>query len=181
MSEQETELYRSVPVGVVLERRDIDHKWAKHSWRAAAVMPGVAGVEDWTQLRSGPGWVLYHARTMSITLHRKETEGYKYNLSTESPAVYVILRPGEEADENDVEPALVTVCPYEAQDYLDSGEEQVDAVALPTEIAAWMADFIERHHVDEVFKKRKRKPHDPRKEGFDRPPPPVARGRGPRQ
>ena len=64
--------------------------------------------------------------------------------------------------------------PNQAQDYMDSGEDSVQMTPMPPEIAAWVADFVEKHHVDEPFIKRKRKSFDPKTEGFDRPPPRVS-------
>ena len=61
-------------------------------------------------------------------------EGYKYNLTLEQPSIFIVLRSTDDEEqeecEHDVYPFLVTVCPYEAQDYLDSGEEIVDNVSL---------------------------------------------------
>ena len=106
-----------------------------------------------------------------VQLHAGETEGYRKNLSEEQPAVYVVLTPGEEADEPEVMPFLATVCPYEAESYTEDTDQIVEGVAMPPEILAWVLDFIDRHHVDVVFKKRKKnKAYDPRKEGFSRRP-----------
>jgi hypothetical protein len=55
----------------------------------------------------------------------------------------------------------------EAQIYLDNGEDQVDAVTMPEVIAAWVKDYVDRHHVDQPFHKRKRQPH-PEKSGGGR-------------
>ena len=79
------------------------------------------------------------------------------------PAVYVVLR--ETADEDaghELEVVLATASPYEAQDYLDSGEEIVEQVPMPDGLVAWVRDFVEEHHEDEEFVKRRR---DNRKEG----------------
>ena len=64
----------------------------------------------------------------------------------------------EEAGSDDDRPAvlLVTASPYEAQDYADSGEEIVEKVPMPPGLVAWVRDFVERHHVEEEFVKRKR-------------------------
>ena len=51
---------------------------------------------------------------------------------------------------------LVTASPYEAQDYADTGEELVEKVPMPDGLVAWIRDFVEAHHEDEVFIKRKR-------------------------
>ena len=52
----------------------------------------------------------------------------------------------------------VTVCPYEAQDYLD-GDVMVEGVPIPDLVAHWMQGYIARHHVDAPFEKRRRKRH----------------------
>ncbi len=145
----------SMALGVVVERREIDNRWEDHEWRPVAVIPGAPEVEEWRPLRSGPGWTQYHIDTLPLELFRKETEGYRLNLSTERPLVYIILRRGEEADEREIEASLVTACPYEAQDYLDSGDDLVEGVAMPEPVAALVADFIDQHHVEEPFRKRR--------------------------
>ena len=45
---------------------------------------------------------------------------------------------------------------YEAQDYLDSGEEIVEPVPMPDGLIAWIKDFTDTHFVEEPFIKRKR-------------------------
>lgn len=168
-----------MPLGVVLERRTSTNQWIDFDWRVVAVLPGAAEIDDWVELRSGTDengdWVQYHAGTLPLEIFRKETEGYKFNLTLEQPSVFIVLRESDDEDEvHDVYPFLVTVCPYEAQDYLDSSEEVVDNVAMPETIMAWLAEYIEQHYVEEPFKKRKQKAFDPRKEGFDKPLPPIS-------
>ena len=72
----------------------------------------------------------------------------------------------------------MTVCPYEAQDYLDSGEEIVEAVAMPEGVVAFVQAYIDEHHVDEPFYKRKRKGPRRPDESFVRRPPGGEPGRG---
>jgi hypothetical protein len=45
-------------------------------------------------------------------------------------------------------------------------------------VVAFVQDYIDRHHVDEPFKKRKRKRHDPNEAGFGRPAPAGPRRNG---
>jgi len=148
----------TVDVGVVIERRPADSEWIDHTWHAVAVLPGAPAVEHWVELEREGERVRYHAATLPIEIFRGETEGYKYNLTLEEPSVYVVLDPDAEG-ENPVDVSLATVCPYEAQDYLDGSEVLVERVPMPVSIAAWLAEFVEKHHVDEPFKKRKRTPH----------------------
>jgi len=51
---------------------------------------------------------------------------------------------------------LATVSPYDAQDYTDSGEDVVEKVAIPPGLIDWIKAFIDQHHEDEVFIKRRR-------------------------
>ena len=146
---------QSMPMGVVIERRRIDNPWQDHSWMPVAVIPGAAPVADWLTLREGDGWTHFHAATLDLELFRGETEGYRFNLSQRPPVVFVVLRRGEEADDPEVLPFLVTACPYEAESYAESGDEIVEGVAMPDEVVAWLQDFVDRHHVDIIALKSK--------------------------
>ena len=164
-----TERSRSMPLGVVVERREIDNPWQDHVWRPVSVIAGAGGIAEWREIGAGTGWVRFHAATLPLDLHRRETEAYRTNLSNNPPLIYVVLTEPED-DERDVEPFLVTASPFEAQDYLDSGEDVVEGVPMPDGVIAWVQDFIDKHHVDEPFKKRKRKRYDPNDTSFGRRP-----------
>ncbi|MEM7615667.1 MAG: DUF3305 domain-containing protein, partial [Pseudomonadota bacterium] len=41
-------------------------------------------------------------------------------------------------------------------DYQDSGEEIVEPVPMPEALVAWIRDFAQEHHEEEVFVKRRR-------------------------
>ncbi len=147
--------YEVLSLGIVLRRAPGVTRWKKWSWKAVAVLPG-AGPGDWREMRREGDWVEYHAATVSLDLHGAETEAYKNALSDSRPSVFVVMR--EDAGSDDDRPAvlLVTASPYEAQDYADSGEEIVEKVPMPPGLVAWVRDFVERHHVEEEFVKRKR-------------------------
>ncbi len=156
MSELETLREITMPVGVVLRRSPGISKWAQWSWKVIAVLPGAAPA-DWRVMREEDGVTEYHAATLPLTLHRKETEAYKVALAMNPPSVYVVMRPAEpDEGTRDYTIFLVTASPYEAQDYLDSGEEVVEQVPAPPGLVAWIRDFTDAHHVEDVFKKRRR-------------------------
>jgi len=159
-----------MPIGIVVERRELDHPWQSYTWRAVAAIPGAPEVNEWRVLTTEPGRIRYHAGTLPLEIHHKETEGYRLNLATARPALYVVLRYDEEV-ETGIVPFMVTACPYEAQNYLDGDEDLVESMPMPDAVAAWLADFIAEHHVDEPHYKRKREPYDPRKvrSRFERP------------
>ena len=146
----------TLPVGVVIRRMPGVTRWAKWSWRAVAVLPG-AGPAHWREMRREGEAVEFHAATVTVEMHRAETEAYRVAMSDEPPSAWVILRPSEDPDDpQEVTVFGVTVSPFEAQDYADSGEEIVERVPMPAAMLAWVADFVAAHHVDEPFVKRQR-------------------------
>lgn len=159
-------------LGVVVEQRAVDHPWADEAWTAVAVITGAAVCDpagEWPEIRKGDDWTHYHGGTLPLELFRTDTEAYKVNLSQDPPRIFVVLRSGEDMDcDHEVAPFLVTASPYEAQDYLDSGEEVVEAVAMPPDVIAFIQAFVDQHHVDEPFIKRKRDRYDTSKGGFGR-------------
>ncbi len=156
-------------VGVVLERRRLDDPWRDHVWHAVEVVPGIADTGEWRKLADSEGAVRWLAPAPPIEMHRKDTEGYRTNIISGAPRVFVVLRP-DPANPlgHEMRPFLATVCPFEAGCYSQSGEETVDTVPMPDEIRAWVEDFVERHHVEEPFVKRQRDRADPDKVGFGR-------------
>lgn len=164
--------YQRMPVGIVIERKDLNNRWADFSWNPVAVIPGAppqSPSDKWRLLSKGADWVHYHAATLELELFRGETEGYKVNLANYQPHVYVVLSPGEEEDEPEVIPLLATVCPYEAESYTEDSDQVVEGVPMPLPIVSWVRDFVDKYHVDVPFKKRKqKKAYDPRKGDFGR-------------
>lgn len=143
----------SIPVGVVVRKQPGVTRWAKWVWTPVAVLPG-AGPADWAEMRREGEAVEYHAGTAMLELHRADTEAYVHELSTEVPSVYVVMRPGEGAWPYELQ--TVTASPFESQDYEDSGELLVARVTMPVSLLNWVLDFVEAHHVDTEFVKRRR-------------------------
>jgi hypothetical protein len=131
-------------------------RWAKWTWKAVAVLPG-AGPADWRELRSEGGVTDYHATTVELELFRSDTEAYLTAISTRVPSIYVVMREALDPEaKQDVEVLLATASPYDAQDYADSSEEIVELVAMPAGLIDWIKAYINLHHEDEVFIKRRR-------------------------
>ncbi|MFT5440202.1 MAG: hypothetical protein ACI9MJ_002072 [Alphaproteobacteria bacterium] len=166
----------SMPVGVILERREIDNPWESHSWTPVGVVPGAADLPDWKEVAKGEGWVQFYAGTLSLELNRDETEDYRYNLANDPPSVYVLLREDEDVEAG-IAPFKLTVSPSEAQAYLDGDELLLEPVPMPEIVKSWLAAFIERYHVDQPVYKRTRKPYDPRKGGPPQDGTPAGAGR----
>lgn len=154
MGQMEREI--AIPLGVVMRRSPGVTRWARHAWKPVAVLPGAAPA-DWRLMREDGEVSEFHAATLPLELHRAEVEAYKVSLSMEPPSVFVVLRQTESSEAaQDVYVHAVTASAYEAQDYLDSGEEIVEAVPMPEGLVAWVRDFCEAHFEDTPFIKRKR-------------------------
>jgi len=145
----------SIPVGVVIARERIDHQWQDFIWRAVGLLPGAPEISQWRELRSSDDWTQYHAATLPLQLFRSDTQAYIDNLGNREPVIYVVIREEEQDSENPIEVHLVTASPYEAQDYMDSGDDIVDAIEMPDEIFEWVKIFVDEHHKETKFKKRK--------------------------
>ncbi len=148
----------SMPVGVVVRKTPGVTKWAKWAWKAVAVLPG-AGPADWRELRRDGESVEYHAGTLPLVLFRTDTEAYMTALANDPPSVYVVMRPSPTPD-RELDLFLVTASAFEAQDYQDSSEEIVEPVPMPAGMIAWVREWIEFHHEDEKFVKRRRDKFD---------------------
>ena len=147
----------TLPVGVVVERRAIDHPWAEWSWKPVAVLADPPAFEPWQVLTIEDSVTRYLAATVQMSLHRRLVEAYRMNLAGDAPKLWAVLQEADEADTiGPYEVHLVTASPYEAQDYLDSGDEIVEALPMPKEILDVVLDFVKAHPLEEVFKKRKR-------------------------
>ena len=160
MTEEIRNRVETMPVGIVVERRDSSHPWADNIWLPVAVIPGAPAMDPggpWKKLKEGEGWEQYHAGTLEIEVFRTDTEAYLDCLSGDPPSVFVVLREDLEG-EHELKPFIATVSSFEAQDYLD-GEDLVEAVPMPDGMIAWLSEFIEFHHKDEPFKKRKQRRH----------------------
>lgn len=143
----------TMPLGVVIRRTPGVTRWAAHAWVPVAVLPGAPPAE-WRLMREDGDAAEFHATTLPLTLHRAEVEAYKVALTMDPPAVFVVLREGAEAGKVSVHE--VTASAYEAQDYMDSGEEVVEAVPMPDGLVAWVRSFVETHDEETAFVKRKR-------------------------
>jgi len=145
---------KTLPLGIVLRKTPGVTRWAKWVWRAVAVLPG-AGPAEWRELRRDGDCVEYHAATVPLELYRTDTEAYLTELSTETPSIYVVMRECDET-ESGLEIVLATVSPFDGQDYADNGEDIVELVPMPPALIAWVHDWVEKHHEEEKFIKRRR-------------------------
>jgi Protein of unknown function (DUF3305) len=155
----------SVPLGVVFERRRIDHPWQQWRWAPVAVIPGAVAPGEPKLLRRGEGWAWFLVASLPLDLYPRETGDYRVNLSQTPPQIYVLWR-GEAAGAEDwPEPFLATVCPSETRDYLDGGDVMAEGVPMPEAVADLLRAYVRAYHVDVPFRKRKRTPLAPQADG----------------
>lgn len=145
-----------MPVGVVVRRSPGVTRWAKWSWKIVAVVPG-AGPAEWQEMRREGEVVEYHAATLTLEVFSSDTEAYLTTLAGKTPGVTVVMHPDTRPDAPmPWKPTHVTVSAYDGQDYGDSGEAMIEIVPMPPAMAGWLQEFVEAHHTDEAFIKRRR-------------------------
>jgi len=156
---------QAVPLGVVIAREKIDHPWQEYRWRAVSVFLDAPETANWRMLLNEPAMTQYHAATLPLVLHRRESMAYRVNLANGEPSIYVVLR--EESDpESDFPVGVhgITASPFEAQTHGEFAFDSVDRVAMPERLVDIVQSFVAEHPVDDAFVKRKRQPHAPKEE-----------------
>lgn len=142
-----------MPVGVVMRRSPGVTRWIAHVWTLAGIVPR-APAADWRMTRTDGDVIEYHAATLTLQLHRKDTDSLVQNLTSQVPSVWVGLRGGGRPD-----PVLVTASPFEASFHEIDAEDRVEKVAMPAGMIEWVEAFVALHHQDEPFVKRRRDKH----------------------
>lgn len=153
----ELPLKASLPVGVVVERRDSANPWLAETWRAIDLVLEPPHGPAWVELRRGDAFEHYLLAAPALELHRSDLASYRYNLGGAEPLAFVVLRKDEERP---VRVALVTAAPDEAQKWSESGDDLVEGLAMPAPLQTWVQRFCACHPADEPMKKRKRDRHD---------------------
>jgi hypothetical protein len=141
-------------VGVVLRRRAIDNPWIDHMWSPVTILETVPATAPWTVLSQEDDATLYYAGTAFIDLFSADTANYRDNLVDGSPQIWVALRRQDGGME--LELTKITADPTEGEAMFESGTDVIGTVPMPSEIAAWIAAFVDEFHVEQVFHKRKR-------------------------
>jgi len=161
----------SIPLGIVVEKRKSTHPWGDWTWTPIAVFMNAKDDAEWVEMLRGDDYVRYHAATLPLTLHRKETEALRLNLMLPEPELYVVLQENDDAASSyPYVPHVVTASSYEAQDFHDAGDDIIEKVAMPEGVAALIQAFVEEHHVEEDFKKRRRDEVDIEEQKFGKTP-----------
>src|ERR1019366_5177720 len=89
-----------------------------------------------------------------IELYRTETTNYRDNLASGAPTLWVVMCPT--ASDPPYQLLAVTADPAEGEAFTDAGNNLVEAVPMPPDIAVIISRFVAQHHVDRPFIKRQR-------------------------
>jgi hypothetical protein len=161
-----------IVVGVVVERRKARSPWLDFLWRPVSVLVGTPSALPWTRISEEGDATTFYAGEAAIELHRTETANYRQNLSSATPALWVVLRPKLA---NSASPAFelltVTADPAEGEALTDAGNDLVETVPMSAAIIETIDSFIAEHHVERPFNKRQRdrgEPRTPSHRGEDR-------------
>ncbi|MFM9942386.1 MAG: DUF3305 domain-containing protein [Hyphomicrobiaceae bacterium] len=141
-------------IGLAVERRMLDGPWGGFIWRPAAVFPVPPDVAPWTPLGIFGQATRYYGGRVEMQLFSTYTSNYADNLATGAPKLWVVLR--ADGPEPPIEIVAVTADPAEGEAHTEAGNNIVDTIAMPVEIAALLAEFTETHHVERAMQKRKR-------------------------
>jgi hypothetical protein len=144
----------AIPVGVIVERAKAVSQWVDYIWRPTSVLLGHPDTPPWTKLTDDGERAAFYGGPATVELHRTATANYRDNLTSGSPALWVVLR------ETGAEPPyalyLVTADPSEGEAMTETGNNIVEPVPMPEAVRDVIAAFVAEHHVEEVFVKRKR-------------------------
>jgi hypothetical protein len=149
-----------IPVGVVVERRKAKSAWVDFVWTPVAVLPGLPDAAPWTVLDGDAECARFYGGGAEVALHRSDASGYRDNLATGMPLLWVVLRPGG-ALEAPYEIAAVTAEPSEGEAFAGSADDLVETVPMPETIRVVVADFVAEHYGEQPFVKRSRDRADP--------------------
>ena len=139
-----------MPVGIVMRRAPGVTRWVAQVWSFAGIIPH-APPADWTLLRTEGDVADFHAATLTVKMHRRDTDSLVQNLTSVQPSIWVALRGLARP-----QPALVTVSPFEASFHDVDAEDRIEKIAMPAGMVTWVETFVALHHEDDPFVKRRR-------------------------
>lgn len=152
---------RHLTVGIVAVKRKLSNPWVDFEWMPEVVLPGLPEVPPGTRIGAEGSVERWYLGPVELTFHSGETSHYRDNLASGRPAVWVALREGEDGAWR---VAAATIDPYEGEAFVDVVTDKVEAVPMPHEVAVELQAFVDAHHVDQPFYKRKRDRKDPNAE-----------------
>ncbi len=131
----------SLPIAVIMQRREIAHRWADEVWGAVAVLADSGGLAPLQPLAAGGGRESYLVSGLELQLYADENEGYFENWIAPESKVFVLWR----MLDGRAMPIKASVSYAEGTRMFDSGES-ADGVVMPPEIHSWLGDYLRAHY-----------------------------------
>ena len=142
-------------IGIVAEERQPVSPWAETAIVPVAALAGAPDAPPWTRLgEDASGGRRVYAGAARLDFHRSDTANYRENLATGEPKLWVVLRPTGLVPAYELR--VVTADPAEGEAFTQIPGDTVEPVPMPDEVAAALQAFIEAHHVERGFFKRRR-------------------------
>jgi hypothetical protein len=150
---------QTIAVGVIVERSKSVSQWSDFIWRPISVLVGEPQAQPWSKLSDDGKRTTFYAGAAEIELHRTETDNYRNNLMTETPLLWVALRPVD--SDPPYRLFAVTADPAEGEALTEAGNDLIEPVPMPPAVQDSVAAFVSEHHVEHQFLKRQRDSADP--------------------
>jgi hypothetical protein len=141
-----------IRIGVFIEKRRSENPWADFSWHVLGADTNPP-VETWTEIRKNVHGSTFLA-SADLEVHKSDTAGYRENLNSGAPKLWVVLRPDE--GEAGCELMLVSADAAEGEALTQYVDLLIEAVAMPDALRLWLKAFVREHHVERAFYKRQR-------------------------
>lgn len=148
-------------VAVLMRREPVQGpmaRWQPWRWTLAEVVPHESGFGDRPRcLRESEHEALWLYPDWTVTLFTDDAEGYWLNVTSPTPAYFVLWRMSEPEDGSApvAVPQAVSLSYHDAGRWLDA-QETVETAPAPPEVVAWARAFAEAHYVPEP--KRRQRP-----------------------
>ncbi len=124
-----------------MQRRALQNRWQSIVWEPFGLVVHHSGGDAPSLLVEQEGLAQWLHPGFDVKLFRDECEGYYLNVSSNEPRVFVMWR----MEDDLAVPKFVTVSYNEAGRLMDGGE-QVDNVAMPPELMAWVGGYVEANY-----------------------------------
>ena len=145
-------------LGVLALRRPAVTRWGEGELRPMAVLVPEPATPPNTRITASDAGETWYLGGRDMMLWSGDTGHHRDNLASGRPSVWVALR-GTDPARSEV--VCLTADPYEGEGLASDLDLIVEAVPMPEPVQAAVAAFVEAHHVEFEFKKRKRLPADP--------------------
>lgn len=150
-----------IRVSVLMRREPVQgamSRWQPWRWVLDDVVPHDEAFGQQPRcLRSTEQQLLWLYPDWVVELFTDDAEGYWLNVTSPTPAFFVLWRMSEPEDGSEplAVPQAVSLSYHDAGRWLDA-QETVETVSAPPDVVQWLRDFSDRHFVPEP--KRRQRP-----------------------